>query len=134
MKRKIIKLQILILLLCFASINSYSQVNMKRFIEFKCQRGKMVSITIASDIMNTEALIKSGNWGVPVTMPTRLSDARGYDYYITDTILRIYGNVTNIMIRDSEGYISDINLDSNTNLIEIWASVVWDLHSHTQLL
>ena len=38
---------------------------------------------------------------------------------------------TNVSLR-SDGL--HINLDSNTNLIEIWASVVWDLHSHTQIL
>ncbi|MEA4968218.1 MAG: hypothetical protein VB048_08910, partial [Bacteroidaceae bacterium] len=116
------KRTILILFSCFVSINSYSQVNMERFIEFKCMRGTQVNITIAADSMDTKALIKIGYSQIPVTMPTTLAFARTFYVSATDTIIRIYGNVTKIMFRCSSGFVSDFNLDSNTYITEIWAT------------
>ncbi len=122
MKRIIIKLTILIIFGCFVPINSYSQVNMERFIEFKCMRGTQVNITIAADSMDTKALIKIGYSQIPVTMPTTLAFARTYFVSATDTIIRIYGDVTRIMFLKTSGLVSDFNLDSNTYITEIWAN------------
>src|SRR5574344_1995662 len=100
---KFMKRTILILFSCFVSINSYSQVNMERFIEFKCMRGTQLNITIAADSMDTKALIKIGYSQIPVTMPTTLAFARTYFVSATDTIIRIYGDVTRIMFLKTSG-------------------------------
>ncbi|MBP1645024.1 MAG: inlJ [Bacteroidetes bacterium] len=121
MKNKIIKFQILLLLLCVASINSYSQVNMERFIEFKCNVGANFSVNLAADSSNTKAIIKNGMYEKIVNIQIGLFSSPSYNLNTRDTIIRIYGNVTKIDFRCSDGIIRGFNIDSNSYLTQIWA-------------
>ena len=115
------KRTILILFSCFVSINSYSQVNMNRFIEFKCNVGANFSVNLAADSSNTKAIIKNGMYEKIVNIQIGLFSSPSYNLNTRDTIIRIYGNVTKIDFRCSDGIIRGFNIDSNSYLTQIWA-------------
>lgn len=123
MKNKIIKLSILILLGFVVPINSYSQVNMEKFIEFKCDINANFSVALAADSSNTKAMIKNGLFEKIVNIQIGLFSSPTYNGNTKDTIIRIYGNVTKIDFRcsDGTGYIRGFNIDSNSYLTQIWA-------------
>ena len=118
---KFLKRTILILFSCFVHINSYSQVNMERFIEFKCDVGANFSVNLAADSSNTKAIIKNGMYEKIVNIQIGLFSSPSYNLNTRDTIIRIYGNVTKIDFRCSDGIIRDFNIDSNSYLTQIWA-------------
>ncbi|MPL70095.1 hypothetical protein SDC9_15846 [bioreactor metagenome] len=118
---KFIKKILLILFSCFVPINSYSQVNMERFIEFKCNVGANFSVNLAADSSNTKAIIKNGMYEKIVNIQIGLFSSPSYNLNTRDTIIRIYGNVTKIDFRCSDGFIRDFNIDSNSYLTQIWA-------------
>ena len=118
---KFLKRTILILFSCFVHINSYSQVNMERFIEFKCDIGANFSVNLAADSSNTKAIIKNGMYEKIVNIQIGLFSSPSYNSNTRDTIIRIYGNVTKIDFRCSDGIIRDFNIDSNSYLTQIWA-------------
>lgn len=118
---KFLKRTILILFSCFVHINSYSQVNMERFIEFKCNVGANFSVNLAADSSNTKAIIKNGMYEKIVNIQIGLFSSPSYNLNTRDTIIRIYGNVTKIDFRCSDGIIRDFNIDSNSYLTQIWA-------------
>ncbi len=132
MKRTIIKLTILILFSCFVSINSYSQVNMERFIEIRCDKGAKFTVSLAADSLNTKVILQNGYFNKPMTIHLDIGFTPSYTSVALDTVLRIYGNVTIIDFR-GDGYSSyRFNTDSNTYITQMWLDVLGlkmiDLH------
>ena len=124
MKRTIIKLTILILFSCLVPINLYSQVNMNKFIEIRCDKYTEFSVNLAADSSNTKVIFQNGDFNKPMTVQMELFYSPSYTSVALDTVLRIYGDVTQIDFRGN-GYSSyRFNTDSNTYLTQMWLSLL----------
>ncbi len=123
-KRTIIKRTILIIFGCFVSINSYSQVNMNKFIEIRCDKYAEFSVNLAADSTNTKVIFQNGYFNKPMTVQTALGYSPSYTSVALDTVLRIYGDVTQIEFRGREYYSYRINTDSNTYLTQMWLKLL----------
>ena len=117
---KFMKRTILILFSCFVSINSYSQVNMNKFIEIRCDKYAEFSVNLAADSSNTKVIFKNGNLNQPMTIQTALGYSPSYTSVARDTILRIYGDVTQIEFRGQDYFSYRFITDSNTSLNQMW--------------
>ena len=117
---KFMKRTILILFSCFVSINSYSQVNMERFIEIRCDKYAEFDINLAADSSNTKVIFQNGYFNLPMTVQMELGYSPSYVSVALDTILRIYGDVTQIRFRGGEFSSYRIITDSNTYLNQMW--------------
>lgn len=130
---KFMKRTILILFSCFVPINSYSQVNMNRFIEIRCDKYAEFSVNLAADSPNTKVIFKNGDFNKPMTVQMELFYSPSYTSVALDTVLRIYGDVTQIDFRGREYSSYRINTDSNTYLTQMWLSLLGlkniDLHN-----
>ena len=124
MKRTIIKITILIIFSCFASINSYSQVNMNRFIEIRCDKWAAFTVNLAADSSNTKLIFKNGDFKKPMTVQRALGYSPSYTSVALDTILRIYGDVTQIEFRGDDNKHYRFNTDSNTYLTQMWLQIL----------
>lgn len=117
---KFLKRTILILFSCFVHINSYSQVNMNKFIEIRCDKYAEFDINLAADSSNTKVIFQNGYFNLPMTVQMELGYSPSYVSVALDTILRIYGDVTQIRFRGGEFSSYRIITDSNTYLNQMW--------------
>ena len=93
---------LLIIFSCFVSINLYSQVNMNKFIEIRCDKYAEFDINLAADSSNTKVIFQNGYFNLPMTVQMELGYSPSYVSVALDTILRIYGDVTQIRFRGGE--------------------------------
>ncbi len=119
MKRRIIKFTMLILFGCFAPINSYSQVNMNKFIEIRCDIGAPFTVDLAADTTYTKVIFQNGYYNRPMTIHMTLGFSSTYTSIALDTVLRIYGDVTIIDFRGDVLSSYRFNTDSNTYITNL---------------
>lgn len=117
MKRRFLKLVLVFIIGLFASNNVSSQeVNMNKWIDLKVEQGAEIDISLAADTSGVRALVKNGYSERYIYMYDDLFLSQSYTFYAYDTIIRIFGDVSQIKFRETNFQLNELNFDNNTDV------------------
>lgn len=118
MKRRIITLTLVFASTLFAYSNLFSQVNMNKWIQLKVEIGAEIDITIASDSSGARAYVKNGNYSDRyINMINDITFSQSNFFRAFDTIITIYGDVSQISIWETSFKLREIKFDFNNDVI-----------------
>jgi hypothetical protein len=93
---------------------------MNKFIEIRCDKYAEFDINLAADSSNTQVIFQNGYFNLPMTIQTALGYSPSYVSVALDTILRIYGDVTQIEFIGQDYFSYRFITDSNTSLNQMF--------------